>query len=512
MKKQLLLVFTLLFILVGCSSKPIVQEKVDVLNWAGYYVEGDVQTGEWSKFNEEISSQKINYTAMPMTDPLGKWILDLSGNADFQMLSLWPAEYSSLAPDGALLDLKPYLETYAPDVVKAYTQEQWDVVTEPETGAIYGIPRFGQSDTIISTIAWREDILKEKNLEVPTTTDEFLNVTCSLASSGLKTPYALTAGAFQEPVLRGAFGVTYEWNKDDSGQLLHITQDSRYKDYLNFISELNECGALGVDPTEIDQAQAYERFIQGQSAATTINHWNIFQIAQGLEALDKNYLDMLKLSNTITGPNNIAQARQAGPQVDYLISIPNYQEKYVEQVLTYVNSFFTDEIQKEMLFGTQSTPEDPSSGHYIVDDAGKIQKYYKDSNGEIVATQNRDRWVGLEIPTTPEFRKIQREADIEKALALFDANKLTTIEDSNLWYDVVTIKQKSTGVTEPLSSTLITPNYSDVRSALTQAISDFSKTAITENTTDEIWNEFSTKMMEKHNLEEVSKEINDSVK
>jgi len=84
---------------------------------------------------------------------------------------------TTLAADGALADLKPYLEEYAPNIYASVDEETWAKIaaTDPNgEGAIYYIPEaknFYSYGTFI-----RQDWLDNLGLSMPTTQEEFVEV------------------------------------------------------------------------------------------------------------------------------------------------------------------------------------------------------------------------------------------------------------------------------------------------------------------------------------------------
>lgn len=114
-------------------------------------------SGEWSRRKREIAA--------------GEDLPDVLFKAQ-----LTPAETMAMAADGILIDLKPYLQEYAPDLWRILQEhpDYMEAITLPD-GTIPALPAVSElpnNDLIWINASW----LKNLNLETPTTAEELTEV------------------------------------------------------------------------------------------------------------------------------------------------------------------------------------------------------------------------------------------------------------------------------------------------------------------------------------------------
>ena len=63
--------------------------------------------GEPGRILEEITGQKVEYYMLPAENTNEKLYIEISGNADYDIIKLRKEQYDTLVTQGALLDLRP---------------------------------------------------------------------------------------------------------------------------------------------------------------------------------------------------------------------------------------------------------------------------------------------------------------------------------------------------------------------------------------------------------------------
>ncbi|MBP1990114.1 extracellular solute-binding protein [Paenibacillus eucommiae] len=140
--------------------------------------------------------------------------------------------YSDLA-SGSLMPLSKLIDEYGPNLKKRINPELWSWVTD-EKGEIHGIPV--ESFPMPHTVQIRKDWLKEQNLAVPTTIEEFESVMLKFKEAYKTSPLlvkGLTTHERFDWSLAGAFlPEGYSWWKNEEGKYLPPEMHPEYKTML----------------------------------------------------------------------------------------------------------------------------------------------------------------------------------------------------------------------------------------------------------------------------------------
>ena len=162
---------------------------------------------------------------------------------------------TQLITSGALLDLTPYLETYAPNLYNLIGEEVWASVRANDPtgeGKIWYIPQviYGRNAPMI-----RKDWLDKLGLEMPTTQSELVEVLKAFRDqdpNGNGIADELPSGGRAEARWMGQFFAMYgvamwegypQWDLYD-GELTYSAVTQNMKDALAFIAELYQEGLL----------------------------------------------------------------------------------------------------------------------------------------------------------------------------------------------------------------------------------------------------------------------------
>ncbi len=143
-----------------------------------------------------------NYNIIPVFDPDALQTQTVSMNAGgvnpYQVMSMASGNYGLFSDNDWLYDLTPFIEKYGELYnLDDIPESLWEGVTKD--GKIYGIP----ATTNMYQLFYREDILTEEGIDVPTTYDGLIDALDQLQDSGYDYPYI---SAFTQP-----FGIENEF-------------------------------------------------------------------------------------------------------------------------------------------------------------------------------------------------------------------------------------------------------------------------------------------------------------
>lgn len=504
--RKIIGIFVLLIALTACSSDESTtvnlddQEPITTFKYLGQWSDKDLNGSERAELMEEQTGMPAEYSMLPVENGDEKLQLELSSNADYDMVQLTVDQFGSLSEQGALLDLRPYLEEYAPNTYNGIAEEAWNAVTS-EDGAIYGIPRMGGSSVLINEVFIREDILNKEGYEVPTTTDELLTVTCGLAEKGYQTPWASGNATYNEISLRGAFGVPNEWNYDENNNLIHISQDDRYKQFLDFQKQMYDCGAMGNDYETITFDDAVQRFVSGDAVFFPGAYWNAGSLANGMDTTDADFYKDVAIVPSFEGPDGYKQTQQASPSIDNITAIPVYQEKYAVSILEYADKLNDPDWYQSMILGEEGT-------NYTVNDDGTI------NNIEYKTYENGSTDFGFSIGGVTDV--IQKSTDsgvTARAQKLEDGEYQKMGAEGSMDYTLaVTDKVKDEyGAPNPIGMVIGVDDWTSNSLAVSNEMQDFSKLFVSGQKTDEDWDAFQLTMEDTYQLSTVSGELQDKI-
>ncbi|MGL4589078.1 MAG: extracellular solute-binding protein [Mycoplasmatales bacterium] len=519
MKKIYGLLFITVLVLAGCgaSSGPAEQKTKDELSALVEWQPENQNDTFWDKKLTEVTGQEVSYDTLPADsgDALTKLQLELSTGADYQMVKMYPDQFAKFVTDNALSDIKPYLEAAGADIFKAIPQEFWDTVTDKETGAIYGIPYVGVSDVAITSLNVRKDILAKEGIAVPTTTDELKSAVCTLATKGYKTPYAKFGdSALDDWTIKGAFNLIYNWN-DTDGNLAYTSEDPNFAKFLDFEKSLYDCGGFGKDYETITTDDAQQRFISGDTVFMSTNHWNEMGIAEGLEKVGVDYTKATELIVSLKGPDGKQTARQAGALIDAVLVVPKKQEAYAQQVVEFINKQLADiELQKLIAFKGDVYSDTNPDGTYFIKEDGSYTMLNPSANGKYVplTTANQEDFKGTYFPWDVALRRQLMAAEKELAIKKGEAGEIKTPADANIFYRYTTEEAITKyGVEDPLALEVLLPKYSKIQTPIFTELKDYTSLYVTGKQQESL-TDFSARMKSQFNLEDITKEVNDSVK
>lgn len=224
-----------------------------------FYSDLEEQTNihiEWNQFPSEVAAERVGVILSSSDMPDAFF-----GHSNFTL-----AQANTYGQQGLLIDLKPLIEQYAPNIKKAFDEfDAWEAY-DAGNGAIYALPRFEigypASQSVYTELIINTEMLAQTGLDMPTTTDEFYEVL--KAMKGMKTadgkdviPFSYGPVYNYGDMLRGAFGVidsTCGPAINDGMYLMYdgesfspIANTDNYKEYIKFMNKLATEGLMDTE-------------------------------------------------------------------------------------------------------------------------------------------------------------------------------------------------------------------------------------------------------------------------
>ena len=219
---------------------------------------------------------------LPAENADEKLLMDISGGADYDVVSTTVNQWRTLVAQGALQPLDDLLEVYGQDVLAGNSETVWNAV-RGEDGHIYGVPyMYPHSKEIAMFMIARMDLLKAAGItEVPTTIDEFYDCLVTLKQY-YGDEYIILAGPFK-PASEGnenwvipktiacAFGIYNDWMVDENGKVYYMTEAEGFPDMIAFLQKLYNEGLIDPDWAINTESTLKEKFTSGKAIITCGN-------------------------------------------------------------------------------------------------------------------------------------------------------------------------------------------------------------------------------------------------
>ena len=304
----LLLVFVMLVSAVmGCQLKEPKQDTADndkdlktekTTEDSTYPIDTNVKLTYWMELNSNVAA---NYNNMADT-PFGKQLVEETGICveyihpatgqvaeAFNLMvsekllpdiieSNW-LDYSGgpekAINDGIIIPLNDVIDKYCPNL-KAYLKEnpEIDAMVKTDDGTYYCFPFIRGGDTLLTSMGLvvREDWLKELNLEVPETIEEWEKVLTAFkeeknAESPFTFQYSLEEFTNNNP-WEYAYGVTGNFYLDNTGNIVYGAVQEEYKEYLQLMNKWLKQGLIDIDLLTLTEEQVAAKITNGSSGAS----------------------------------------------------------------------------------------------------------------------------------------------------------------------------------------------------------------------------------------------------
>ena len=332
--------------------------------------DSDFKDSWTTKYYQETTGYNVNFY-QTLGEQGDRVNTILAGQEEYHMLKLESGTFLKNQSQGAFVNLRPALEKYGKDLLKTIPQAAWDAVTDPETGAIYGIPEVGFAGMLGNALIWNIDQLEaagvsdtiiekicNNSYDNPITISEVTTALYALQnhfSQGNATYHAFTMAGAQAYIanIAAAFDLPENFFVDTDGKIKHTMYHSQYKPYMSYINQLvidNVCSAgwKGYSSSDI-----ISLFSKEQLGCAFMNYWSINDIvdkmAQNKGISEQEARDNVKWTLYIIGDGNYGTREQEEARyvsystIGYYCAIPVHMANYTSYVIDWMNTRITVE-------------------------------------------------------------------------------------------------------------------------------------------------------------------------
>jgi len=271
-------------------------------------------------------------------------------SGDIPTLSNLPvADFYSYAAEGAYLPLTNLVGNY-PGIMNYVPENIWPRLTVE--GEIYGLPNMNVAGKY--NIIYREDWMKNLNMDVPKTMDEFTELMRAFTEddpdgNGVNDTYGY--GNYNLNMFYGMFGgVPGFYHLNDAGQIEIGSISEGYKGALEYYKMLYDKGY--VDPEALTQQgeQFWQKVSQGK-VGSWVGWWSEYHAPwQSYDFANTQPDGHLITTYPVTGPDGKSGMVAADP-LSSVVGISYLAEENIDHILTFIEWAMSDHGYRTMKYG-----------------------------------------------------------------------------------------------------------------------------------------------------------------
>lgn len=324
------------------------------------------------KYLEQATGYKVQYDVLPADSPNDKLNAIMASGESYDYIQIWDkTEYSNLAQQGALTDLKPLIKQYGPNITKSISSALWEIVAV--NGAYTAVPTItasGRKDkgNVKGGIVIRSDLLEKMGLSMPKTISDFENILQQVkdkdpnGQGNKNIPLTTDKNIdLRSAGLGGAFGVTTDWSAQN-GKLVPACQTAGFKSYIQFLRDLYTKGLLDKEAPTNTSTTAKQKFTNGNAFAF-VDNWSDFpELMTTLAKTQPNA--KIKFLAPVSG--NYGKAQEGAASINSIdnFSVVPKSSKHAADVVKYFNLKLQNDIFKNMTIGAQNVDYTVKDGAY----------------------------------------------------------------------------------------------------------------------------------------------------
>ena len=266
MKRILSLVLALSLVLTMLLAAPAVAEELPTLKVLGGYVNFDPNNDPTATDIEARTGYHVEYSMLPAENATENLMMQIASGESYDILRIAPDQFRTLLEMGALLPLDELLAANGENLTNLITDEAFELVKKD--GQIYGLPMMAEREVINAAVIYRQDIMDELKLEMPTTAEAFKEVLQAVKTAYPDMIPLCLNGNIWVPSLVSAFGF-YSAYVDRDGQIVNYQQLPEYKEYLAYMKDLYDAGLIDPDLPINTAVTRDEKFSSGKAFAVS---------------------------------------------------------------------------------------------------------------------------------------------------------------------------------------------------------------------------------------------------
>lgn len=365
-------------------------DELKITSYQGFSYGGPANgpTTEYAKYVKERFKINVDEFSWPSGEDGAKKLSLYAASGSMPDVILYSTDpvgaglFNQMADAGMLLDIEPYLRN-SPNVMKYLTETIIDAFRNPSDGKLYVLPGFvvnpdlqGELTVAVNNVFMvREDWLKQVNMEVPKTPDEFYELLKAFKAlppvNGNKViPYLpLWEGAEISTHIGGMFGIwKYRMATDESAQrMVDYHEKPEYLEYLKYSAKLFREGLIYPETYKMEWQEAYNDILP-KGYAGIANMWpsEIVNVNTALHAgtPEGNYVPFpLPKAPGVEG-SGIERVNTLGASG----IVVSKKTKDPERLFKYIDWQATN----EGLATTNWGPPSKESGAWYIDESGRL--------------------------------------------------------------------------------------------------------------------------------------------
>ncbi|WP_141501684.1 extracellular solute-binding protein [Paenibacillus luteus] len=308
----------------------------------------------------ENSGFNIQYESLPNENPSQKIsIVFASGDVPDLIMVAGKSDYFKLAKQGALEPLDDLIANEIPNLSTMATNESLDALRYD--GKLYAIP-YRNALKVSNGLIARADILKELNLNTPTTIEEFYLTMKTIKEKKNITPLTMatsSAGSFFDGFFpfAAAFGVSTPTVVKD-GELKFSWIQPEYKEFITTLKKWFDEGLL--DPEFAVNKDSKDKLINGTAVFNTLYFSSGIDVDKALqEKKDGGSVQFIAPPVGINGQSGI---QDASISTQYIV-IPK-QAKNKLGAAQYLNFLYKQETDILLNYGIKDEDYTEANGEY----------------------------------------------------------------------------------------------------------------------------------------------------
>lgn len=253
--------------------------SIALRTYAKPYVENhpDINEDEYVQKLEELTNTDLNIRLIPHSNYSEKMLLMLASDDKpdvMQGVSLSGPELGGGVEEGAFLALDDLLEEHGQNLLEFIPKEAWERVTHDD-GKLYAIPQFLSKPSRVS-VAIRMDLLEQTGLDVPETTEEYLEVLRAFRDLGVEHPFQGRENFHYANTFFGAFDAfPFQWEYDEEAEQVvpkFVAQNGeKIKKALDYYRTMYEEGLIHPEFFTIPQPEYRSSIISGNAGMWSMN-------------------------------------------------------------------------------------------------------------------------------------------------------------------------------------------------------------------------------------------------